>query len=134
VAPTLPAPTTVTLLRIWFVIDGLDLIACYEATRQGIDHARQVGPVLVEMKLERFMPHTTDDDDRRYRDRDALDAARQYDPALVFPVQMLERGIVTQEQLDAFHADAQQQVNDATDFADAAAPPDATTIYDHLYI
>jgi 2-oxoisovalerate dehydrogenase E1 component alpha subunit len=117
-----------------FVIDGLDLIACYEATRQGIDHARQVGPVLVEMKLERFMPHTTDDDDRRYRDRDALDAARQYDPALVFPVQMLERGIVTQEQLDAFHADAQQQVNDATDFADAAAPPDATTIYDHLYI
>ena len=39
-----------------FVIDGLDLIACYEATRQGIDHARRVGPALVEMKVERFMP------------------------------------------------------------------------------
>ena len=117
-----------------FVIDGLDLIACYEATREGIDHARRVGPVLVEMKLERYMPHTTDDDDSRYRDRDVLDAARQHDPAAVFPAQMLERGIVTQQQLDDFRADAQQQINDATDFADAARPPDATTIYDHLYV
>ena len=81
------------------------------------------------------MPHTTDDDDRRYRDRDALDAARQYDPVAVFPAQMLERGIVTQQQqLDEFRADATRQVNDATDFADAAAPPDAATIYDHLYV
>jgi 2-oxoisovalerate dehydrogenase E1 component alpha subunit len=89
---------------------------------------------LIEMKVERFMPHTTDDDDRRYRDRDALDAARQYDPVAVFPAQMVSRGILTQEQLDAFRADALQQVNDATDFADAAQPPDASTIYDHLYV
>ncbi len=117
-----------------FVIDGLDLIACYEATRQGIAHARSAGPVLIEMKVERFMPHTTDDDDRRYRDRDALDAARQFDPVAVFPSQMVSRGILTQEQLDAFRSDATQQVNDATDFADAAQPPDASTIGDHLYV
>ena len=117
-----------------FVIDGLDLVACYEATRQGIAHARSAGPVLIEMKVERFMPHTTDDDDRRYRDRDALDAARQSDPVAVFPAQMVERGIMTQEQLDAFRAEAQQQVNDATDFADAAQSPDASTIGDHLYV
>ena len=117
-----------------FVIDGLDLVACYEATRQGIAHARSAGPVLIEMKVERFMPHTTDDDDRRYRDRDALDAAREYDPVAVFPAQMVERGILAQEQLDAFRAEAQQQVNDATDFADDAQPPDASTIYDHLYV
>ena len=117
-----------------FVIDGLDLVACYEATREGIAHARSSGPLLIEMKVERFMPHTTDDDDRRYRDRDALDAARQYDPVAVFPSQMVERGILTQEQVDAFRADAQQQVNDATDFADEAQPPDASTIYDHLYV
>ena len=117
-----------------FVIDGLDLIACYEATRQGIDHARRIGPALVEMKVERFMPHTTDDDDRRYRDREALDAARQYDPVAVFPAQMVARGILSRQQLDDFRAAAQQQVNDATDFADAAAPPAASTIYNHLYI
>ena len=117
-----------------FVIDGLDLIACYEATRQGIEHARNAGPVLIEMKVERFMPHTTDDDDRRYRDRDALDSARQFDPVAVFPAQMVNQGIVTQAQIDQFRANAMQQVNDATDFADAAQPPDAATIYDHLYV
>ena len=68
-----------------FVVDGLDFMACYEATREAIVHARRTGPTLVEMKCERFMPHTTDDDDRRYRDRDALDAARQRDPVVTFP-------------------------------------------------
>ena len=110
------------------------MIACYEATRQAIEHARAVGPALIEMKVERFMPHTTDDDDRRYRDRDALDAARQYDPVAVFPAQMVDQGIATPAQIDEFRADAQSQVNDATDFADAAQPPDASTIYDHLYV
>ena len=117
-----------------FVIDGMDFMACFEATQQGIEHARKTGPVLVEMKVERFMPHTTDDDDRRYRDRDALEEARAFDPVAVFPSQMVEQGIVSQDQLDAFRADALQQVNDATDFADSATPPDASTIYDHLYV
>ncbi len=116
-----------------FVVDGMDLIACYEAARQGIDHARRVGPSLVEMKCERFMPHTTDDDDRRYRDRDAVDAARRLDPVATFPALLVERGLLTPEQVDEFRAEAQQQVNDATDYADAAPPPDASTIYDNLY-
>ena len=117
-----------------FVIDGMDLMACYEATRQGIDFARRTGPTLVEMKCERFMPHTTDDDDRRYRDRDALDAARQFDPVTTFPAELMSRGIVSPEQVDQFKAEALQLVNDATDFADAASPPDASTIYDNLYV
>ena len=117
-----------------FVVDGLDFMACYEATREAIVHARRTGPTLVEMKCERFMPHTTDDDDRRYRDRDALDAARQRDPVVTFPADLVIRGIVSQEQVDGFRAEAVQQVNDATDFADAALPPDASTIYDNLYV
>ena len=115
------------------VVDGMDVIACYEATRQGIDHARRAGPSLIEMKVERFMPHTTDDDDRRYRDRAALDAARAADPVAAFPAAMVAQGILTQQQLDDLRAAAQQQVNDATDFADAAPPPDAATIHNHLY-
>ena len=117
-----------------FVVDGLDFLACYEATREAIVYARRTGPTLVEMKCERFMPHTTDDDDRRYRDRDALDAARQRDPVVTFPADLVIRGIVSQEQVDGFRAEAVQQVNDATDFADAALPPDASTIYDNLYV
>ena len=116
-----------------FVIDGMDLVACYEATRQGIRHARESGPVLIEMKVERYMPHTTDDDDRRYRDRDAVEAARAFDPVAVFPAQMVERGILSESQVSEFEADARRLVNDATDYADAAPPPEATTIYDHLY-
>ena len=66
-----------------FAIDGMDFIACYEATREAISHARNEGPVLLEMKVERFMSHTTDDDDRRYRPAEEVEQARQRDP-LVF--------------------------------------------------
>ncbi|MCH8992477.1 MAG: hypothetical protein IIA44_12115, partial [Acidobacteria bacterium] len=31
------------------------------------------------MKLERMMPHTTDDDDRRYRSAEELESVRQRD-------------------------------------------------------
>lgn len=80
------------------------------------------------------MPHTTDDDDSRYRDRDVVEAARQRDPAAAFPALMVEQGIVAQDQIDEFRASARDQVNDATDFADDAQPPDAATIYNHLYV
>ena len=50
-----------------YVINGMDVFPVVESTRDAIEHARSQGPVLLEMKVERYMPHTTDDDDRRYR-------------------------------------------------------------------
>ena len=35
-----------------FAINGMDLIECYEATREAIIHARGQGPVLLEMKVK----------------------------------------------------------------------------------
>ena len=115
------------------VVDGMDLIHVYEATREAIHHARSQGPVLLEMKVERFMPHTTDDDDRRYRPRDEVEDARQRDPLATLPAFLLEQGILTQEQVDQLRAEARAAVDEATDAADAAELPDPSTIFDHVY-
>ncbi len=116
-----------------FVVDGMDLLQCYEATREAITHARKSGPVLLEMKVERFMPHTTDDDDRRYRPKEEVDALRQRDPVVTFPAYLVQQGILTQPQVDEVLAQAQREVDQATEAADAAPSPDASTLYDHLY-
>ena len=115
------------------IVDGLNLLAVYEATREAIHHARNEGPVLLEMKLERLMPHTTDDDDTRYRPQEEIEVARQRDPVAAFGGFMLEQGYLTEEQEQAIRAEARRAVNEATDAADAAAPPDASNLHRHVY-
>ena len=116
-----------------FAIDGMDFIGCYEATREAISHARNEGPVLLEMKVERFMSHTTDDDDRRYRPAEEVEQARLRDPIVSLGNLLVENGILTQEQLDATASEALDAVDAATDAADVANPPDVSTLHHMVY-
>jgi 2-oxoisovalerate dehydrogenase E1 component alpha subunit len=116
-----------------FVVDGMDLTLCYEATREAIKHAREQGPVLLEMKVERFMPHTTDDDDRRYRPADEVEEARQRDPVVSLAALLVEQGAITEQQIKDIKARATKLVNEATDAAEAAGLPDVSTIQDLVY-
>ena len=115
------------------VVDGMDLLEAYEATREAIGRARQEGPVLLEMKVARLMPHTTDDDDTRYRPREEVEAARRRDPVVTFGDYLLQQGFLTQEQAEEIKAEARRAVNEATDAAEAALPPDAANLHRHVY-
>ena len=116
-----------------FTIDGMDFIACYEATLEAISHARSQGPVLLEMRVERFMSHTTDDDDRRYRPVDEVDQARLRDPLLTLGNMLQEQGILTQQEIDEVAANALAAVDSATDVADEASPPDVSSLHQMVY-
>ncbi len=116
-----------------FTIDGMDFIACYEATREAINSARSQGPVLLEMRVERFMSHTTDDDDRRYRPPEEVEQARQRDPVITLGNLLLEQGILTQQQIDEAAESALAAVDAATDSADIASPPDVSTLHHMVY-
>jgi 2-oxoisovalerate dehydrogenase E1 component alpha subunit len=116
-----------------FVVDGMDIFHVFEATAEAIAHARSVGPVLLEMKVERYMPHTTDDDDRRYRPPEEVKEARRRDPIDSLRSYLVERGILTQERDEEIRSQAREEVNAATDAAESAPYPDPSTAYDHVY-
>jgi pyruvate dehydrogenase E1 component alpha subunit len=69
-------------------VDGNDLFAVHDATREAVDRARRGdGPTLVEALTYRLGPHTTSDDPKRYRDpaeeaewrgRDPLERTRSW--------------------------------------------------------
>src|SRR5690606_34159764 len=47
------------------VVDGNDPLEVYRVTREAVERARRgEGPTLIEAKTYRFVPHTSDDDDR----------------------------------------------------------------------
>ena len=116
-----------------FTVDGMDLIQCYEATREAITHARSQGPVLLEMLVERFMSHTTDDDDRRYRPEGEVEKARERDPVVSLAKLLINESILTQKEIDSIDSNALKATDEATDLADASSQPPESVLHDSVY-
>ena len=115
-------------------IDGTNITAVHETTTEAVRRARSGdGPTLIDAKVERYLPHTSDDDDQRYRDIEQIQESRRHDPLKLLKSQLEEDGLLTTVIEEQFHADAQSIVNDATDFAEAAKYPGTAGFYDHVY-
>src|SRR5712691_6193651 len=87
------------------VVDGNDVLACYEVTKAAVDKARSGGgPTLIEAKTYRYAPHTSDDDDRTYRSKDEVKHARRNDPIPRFQGYLKEHNVLTDDGLKALAA------------------------------
>lgn len=116
------------------VVDGTDILAVYQVTREAVDRAiRGDGPTLIEAKVERYLPHTSDDDDTRYRSKEELEEARKHDPLKLLHDYLTDEGILTDEVDRRFQEQAKTEVNQATDQAEAAPFPDPDDFLEHVY-
>ena len=117
------------------IVDGTDVMDVYRATRDAIDRARHPsgGPTFLELKVERLKPHTSDDDDTRYRTPEDMEYSRGRDPLLRLNTYLSNLGILSQDQDEDFRRLARAEVNRVTDAAENAPWPDVSTLHDHLY-
>ena len=61
-----------------FEVDGCDIVAVYEVTAESAKRARSgEGPTLIEAQVERYLPHTSDDDDSIYRSAQEIEEAKK---------------------------------------------------------
>ncbi len=117
------------------VVDGMDAVACYAAVREALERARAGGgPTLVEAKCYRFLSHTTDDDDRTYRSREEVAERRKDDPVPRLERLLLEHSILTAQDVEALKRSILEEINDATDRAEAMAYPAAGDLYERVYV
>jgi len=105
-------------------IDGMDVIAVYEAAKRAVERARSgQGPTLLEVKTYRFRGHSMTDP-AYYRTREEEQQWRTTrDPIGIFEKKLLEQGIATQAEFDANDARATQAAEDAADFAENSPDP-----------
>jgi 2-oxoisovalerate dehydrogenase E1 component alpha subunit len=116
------------------VVDGTDLLAVYTTVRAAAERARRgEGPTLIEAKVYRFNPHSSDDDDRVYRSVDEVKAWRGHDPLTLFAARVRETGALTDEEMAALGNEIRAEVNAATDAAEAAPYPDPATFDRYVY-
>jgi 2-oxoisovalerate dehydrogenase E1 component alpha subunit len=116
------------------VVDGNDVLACYEAARQAVDRARRgEGPTLIEVKTYRFTAHSSDDDDKRYRPAEEVAIWRQKDPIQRYATYLREAGILSDPVEEEVTDRVTQQVDEATEYAEEAPDPTADDLTTFVY-
>lgn len=115
-------------------VDGTDPLAVYRSVKRAADRARAgEGPTLIESNVVRLTPHSSDDDDRRYRPEADREEARLHDPIDVFGSYLRSNGLLDADTEAAIRERIQYEVETALEQAEAAAVPDAATAFDHVY-
>jgi 2-oxoisovalerate dehydrogenase E1 component alpha subunit len=106
------------------VVDGMDVVAVYQTLKPAIDQARRGGgPYLIEAKCYRLWPHSSDDDDTRYRPRKELEEWAQRDPVKVFRQRVEGDGVFGPEDLDAIEQRVEEEVREAAEWAQQQPDP-----------
>jgi 2-oxoisovalerate dehydrogenase E1 component alpha subunit len=91
------------------------------------------GPSLIEAEVLRLQSHSTDDDQRAYRDAAELAAEAERDPIPRMREALIERGWLNLEDDAALREDLNREVERATDTAEAAPEPDPASLGRHVY-
>lgn len=117
------------------IVDGSDALEVYRVTQEAVERARRgEGPTLIEAITYRLDPHTTNDDDRKYRSRDEVQEAwQQMDPIRRLASYLIENDVLTQAQIDEVMEWAKEEAAEAARFAEAAPEPEGPTALSHVY-
>jgi 2-oxoisovalerate dehydrogenase E1 component alpha subunit len=115
-------------------VAGDDFFKVHAVVLEAADRARSGGgPTLIEADVLRLQSHSTDDDQRAYRDTAELAAEAARDPIPRMRDALLERGWLTMEADGELQADVSREVERATEVAESAADPDPASLTRHVY-
>ncbi|MGI8609649.1 MAG: alpha-ketoacid dehydrogenase subunit alpha/beta [Candidatus Dormibacteria bacterium] len=115
-------------------VDGNDLLAVYAASKRALDRARAgQGPSLIEAVVYRLTPHSSDDDDRRYRTAEEVAKARGTEPVATTRHYLMEAGLLTEADDDAMSEEIATLLEAAQAAAEAAPDPEAITLTTHVF-
>ncbi|WP_077299547.1 thiamine pyrophosphate-dependent dehydrogenase E1 component subunit alpha [Virgibacillus pantothenticus] len=102
-------------------VDGNDPLAVYDAVKQAHERAMNgEGPTLIEAVSYRLTAHSSDDDDRLYRNSEEVDEAKKKDSIITFAKYLKDAGVLTDELEKEMNETIQKEVNEATDYAENA--------------
>jgi 2-oxoisovalerate dehydrogenase E1 component len=115
-------------------VDGTDMAASYAAFVRAAAHCREgKGPAFVHAQVIRPYSHSLSDDERLYRP-DAerqKDAAR--DPITRMQLTLIREGILDEKGIDKLEKQVEEELQDSTDRALAAALPAIDSVEQFIY-
>ncbi|MDQ3756853.1 MAG: thiamine pyrophosphate-dependent enzyme [Actinomycetota bacterium] len=115
--------------------DGRDYFTARRNGARAIAHVRAgVGPALVHATVTRPYSHSAADTQAKYRSPEELADEASHDPILLLERNLVEGGLLTEEEAAAIREEAKQVVAEAAREALVAARPDPATVREHVYV
>jgi pyruvate dehydrogenase E1 component beta subunit/2-oxoisovalerate dehydrogenase E1 component len=104
-------------------VDGMDVVAVYQAVAKAADYVRgERQPFVLEALTYRFRGHSMADPDL-YRPKEEVDEWRQRDPIATFSQSLTEAGVLTPADVEELRAAVEREIAEAVAFAEASPPP-----------
>ena len=115
-------------------IDGTDPVASYAAMSKAVEHCRSgKGPAFVHGHVIRPYSHSLSDDEKLYRPDSERQKDAQRDPITRMQMFLIREGILDEKGINALEKSVDDEIQQATDKALAAAIPTPDTILNHVY-
>jgi 2-oxoisovalerate dehydrogenase E1 component alpha subunit len=115
-------------------VDGTEVFTVHAAVQEAVDRARSGGgSTLIEARIYRITPHSSDDDDRSYRSREEVEEHKKRDPLLLAQTFLREHRYLTRDLDETYETEAREAVDDAVAFAQDAPYPAAEEALHPVY-
>jgi pyruvate dehydrogenase E1 component subunit alpha len=115
-------------------VDGCDVLAVYEATREAAARARAgEGPTFVEAVSYRVAPHATADDPSAYIDAARVEEERKRECVGRYEAYLKRLGVLTDPQAEQVRAEAADLLRQGIAAAEAEPEPDVGLVFEHTY-
>jgi pyruvate dehydrogenase E1 component alpha subunit len=115
-------------------VDGNDILAVIQATREAADRARSgEGPTLIEAVTYRQGAHSSSDDPRAYRVDEEVQKFIQMDPIVRFKRYLSERNLWDDAKDEQLQTEVKEEILAAVEQAEKFGPPDLDTMFEDVF-
>src|SRR3954468_9401927 len=116
-------------------VDGCDVLAVYEATREAVARARAgEGPTFIEAVTYRAAPHATADDPSVYIDAARVEEEKRRECVGRYEAYLRRTGLLSDEAAEAVRAQAADLMREGIAAAEAEPPADPGLVFSHAYV
>ncbi len=115
-------------------VDGADVLAVYEATRDAVARARAgEGPTFIEAVTYRSAPHATADDPSVYIDPERVEEQKRDECVGRYERYLQRQGLLDAAATEQIRAEAAELMREGIAAAEAEPPADPELIFAHAY-
>lgn len=115
-------------------VDGMACEPVYDAIARAVERARKgEGPTLLEMRTYRYKGHSMSDP-AKYRTKDELEKYKSLDPIDNVLQIIKKKKYASESDLTEIQEKVKQQVEESIKFAEESDFPDASELYDDIYV
>ena len=115
-------------------VDGADVLAVYETTREAVGRARTGGgPTFVEAVTYRTAPHATADDPRAYIDVERVEEEKKNECVGRYERYLKRLGVLDEATAEQIRAEAADVMRRGITEAEAEPPADTSLLFEHAH-